>query len=108
MGVENKLTFRRRPVRLCSQRASEVFANILLLRYLIRMEGYAEVRELLGAEAARKLQKLRAGVAEIMTATGWPSHTVRGAMSGALKKKLGLEVTSEKVEDRGRVYKIAS
>ena len=27
-------------------------------------------------------------------------------MSGALKKKLGLEVTSEKVEDRGRVYRI--
>ena len=43
---------------------------------------------------------------EIMAATGWQSHTVRGAMAGALKKKLGLEVTSEKVEDRGRVYKL--
>lgn len=31
---------------------------------------------------------------------------MRGAMAGALKKKLGLEVTSEKVEDRGRVYKL--
>jgi len=31
---------------------------------------------------------------------------VRGAMAGALKKKLGLDVTSEKVEDRGRVYKL--
>ena len=30
----------------------------------------------------------------------------RGAMAGALKKKLGLEVTSEMVEDRGRVYKL--
>ena len=29
------------------------------------------------------------------------------AGSGTLKKKLGLEVTSEKVEGRGRVYKIA-
>jgi hypothetical protein len=27
-------------------------------------------------------------------------------MAGALKKKLGLEVTSEKVENRGRVYKL--
>ena len=28
-------------------------------------------------------------------------------MSGALKKKLGLTITSEKVEGRGRAYKIA-
>tara|TARA_B100001971_G_scaffold210955_1_gene237511 strand:- start:2310 stop:2828 length:519 start_codon:yes stop_codon:yes gene_type:complete len=47
-----------------------------------------------------------ATIEEIMAATGWQSHTVRGAMSGALKKKLGLEVTSEKVENRGRVYTI--
>ena len=47
-----------------------------------------------------------ATIEEIMAATGWQSHTVRGAMAGALKKKLGLEVTSEKVEDRGRVYKL--
>jgi hypothetical protein len=47
-----------------------------------------------------------ATIEEIMAATGWQSHTVRGAMAGALKKKLGLEVTSEKVENRGRVYKL--
>ncbi len=44
---------------------------------------------------------------EIVEATGWQVHSVRGAISGALKKKLGLAVTSEKVEDRGRVYRIA-
>jgi hypothetical protein len=43
---------------------------------------------------------------EIVAATGWQPHTVRGAIAGALKKKLGLEVTSEKVEGRGRVYKL--
>ena len=47
-----------------------------------------------------------ATIEEIIAATGWQSHTVRGAISGALKKKLGLEVTSEKVENRGRVYKL--
>jgi hypothetical protein len=47
-----------------------------------------------------------ATIAEIVAATGWQPHTVRGAMAGALKKKLELEVTSEKVEDRGRVYKL--
>ena len=41
-----------------------------------------------------------------MASTGWQSYTVRGAMAGALKKKLGLEVTSEKVVGRGRVYKL--
>jgi hypothetical protein len=47
-----------------------------------------------------------ATIEEIMAATGWRSHTVRGAMAGALKKKLGLNVVSEKDEARGRVYKI--
>lgn len=43
---------------------------------------------------------------EIVAATGWLSHTARGAMSGALGKKLGLVVTSAKEVDRGRVYRI--
>ena len=49
-----------------------------------------------------------ATIAEIAAATNWQPHTVRGAMSGALKKRLGLTITSEKVEGRGRTYKIAS
>jgi hypothetical protein len=44
---------------------------------------------------------------EIVAATGWLPHTARGAMSGALKKKLGLTITSEKVEGRGRCYRVA-
>ncbi len=44
-------------------------------------------------------------VAEIVTATGWQPHTVRGLFSGTLKKKLGLGLTSAQ-EDRGRVYRI--
>ncbi len=43
---------------------------------------------------------------EITTATGWLPHTARGAMSGALGKKLGLVVTSAKDGARGRVYRI--
>jgi hypothetical protein len=39
-------------------------------------------------------------------AVGWLSHTVRGAMAGALKKKLGLTITSDKIDGRGRVYRI--
>jgi hypothetical protein len=47
-----------------------------------------------------------ASIAEIVTATDWLPHTARGAIAGALKKKLGLNVVSEKDEARGRVYKI--
>jgi len=63
-----------------------------------------------GTKQATLIAMLRApegaNLEEIMAATGWQSHTVRGAMAGALKKKLGLDVTSEKVENRGRVYKL--
>jgi hypothetical protein len=37
-----------------------------------------------------------ASIQEMMEATGWQAHSVRGFMSGALKKRLGLEVVSEK------------
>ena len=47
-----------------------------------------------------------ATIDEIVVALDWRSHTVRGAIAGALKKKLGLEVTSEKVDGRGRVYRL--
>jgi Protein of unknown function (DUF3489) len=46
-----------------------------------------------------------ASVEDMMTATGWQAHSVRGAMSGALKKKLGLAIDSAKTET-GRVYRI--
>ena len=63
-----------------------------------------------GTKQATLIAMLRAPegatIEEIMAATAWPSHTVRGAMAGALKQKLGLEVTSEKVENGGRVYKL--
>lgn len=44
----------------------------------------------------------------IVAATGWQAHSARGAMSGALGKKLGLVVTSAKEDGRGRVYRISS
>ena len=47
-----------------------------------------------------------ATIDEAAAAMGWQSHTVRGALAGALKKKLGLTIGSEKVEGRGRIYKI--
>ena len=52
-------------------------------------------------------RKEGASIAEAVVATGWQPHSLRGAISGALKKKLGHAVNSDKVKGRGRVYRIA-
>jgi hypothetical protein len=60
---------------------------------------------------ARLIEMLKrakgATIDEIVEELEWQAHTVRGAIAGALKKKLGLDVISEKVQGRGRVYKLA-
>jgi Protein of unknown function (DUF3489) len=48
-----------------------------------------------------------ATIEAMMKVTGWQAHSVRGALSGAIKKNLGLNVVSEKTE-AGRVYRIAA
>jgi len=47
-----------------------------------------------------------ATIDELAKATVWQVHSVRGAISGVLKKRLGLAVASETTEKRGRVYRI--
>ena len=44
-------------------------------------------------------------IEELAATTGWQHHSVRGLLSGALKKRLGLKIASTK-EERGRVYRI--
>ena len=48
-----------------------------------------------------------ASIPQICEATGWQSHTVRGTFAGALKKKLGLAITSSKDQGAERVYRLA-
>ena len=48
-----------------------------------------------------------ATIAQICEVTGWQAHTVRGTFAGAFKKKLGLTITSDKVEGGERVYRTA-
>ena len=47
-----------------------------------------------------------ATIPQIIEVTGWQAHTVRGTFAGALKKKLGLNLVSDKGEG-DRVYRIA-
>jgi hypothetical protein len=47
-------------------------------------------------------------VAELGKATGWQAHSVRGFMSGTLKKRKGLEIVSENDEKGVRRYRIAA
>jgi hypothetical protein len=48
-----------------------------------------------------------ASISEIVEVTGWLPHSIRGLISGALKKKLGLPITSEKQDGRGTVYTLS-
>ena len=64
-----------------------------------------------GSKAAKIIDLLKrpngATLAEIMKATDWQAHSVRGFISGSLGKKMGLIVVSAKREDGERVYSIS-
>ena len=47
-----------------------------------------------------------ASIQEMMNATGWQWHSVRGFLAGTVKKKLGFALTSFKPEDGVRRYRI--
>lgn len=47
-------------------------------------------------------------VEELQAATGWQAHSVRGFLSGTVKKKLGLTLSSDRTGDGPRRYRIGS
>ena len=47
-----------------------------------------------------------ATIAQMMADTGWQAHSVRGAISGMVRKRLGCEVITEKGADGQRAYRI--
>jgi hypothetical protein len=61
-----------------------------------------------GSKTAKILDMLRrpggASARELLKATGWQSHSLRGFLSGTVGKKMGLSLTSTKREDSERVY----
>ena len=63
-----------------------------------------------GSKTAKILDLLKrpggASSKELMKATGWLPHSVRGFLSGTVGKKMGLTVTSTKAEDGERTYSV--
>lgn len=49
-----------------------------------------------------------ASIEELMRATNWQQHSVRGFLAGTVKKKMGLAVTSSKADGELRRYRIAA
>jgi len=47
-----------------------------------------------------------ATIPEMMEATNWQQHSVRGFLAGTVKKKLGFTLTSKKIEGELRRYRI--
>ena len=47
-----------------------------------------------------------ASIEEMMQATDWQQHSVRGFLAGTVKKKLGFPLTSSKPKDGVRRYRI--
>ena len=63
-----------------------------------------------GSKTAKILDLLKrkdgATLADLMKATDWQAHSVRGFLSGTLRKKMGLDVASTKSEDGERRYSV--
>ena len=73
----------------------------------VREPSAAQARE--GSKKAQVLALLRteigATIEDLMSATGWQKHSIRGFLSGALNRK-GVTVESVKREDGERVYRV--
>ena len=65
-----------------------------------------------GSKTADVLAMLRqskgATLKQLMQATGWQAHSVRGFISGTLRKKMKLAVASTKGEDGQRRYSVTA
>ena len=74
----------------------------------VGVEGKPRTRD--NSKQATVIQMLQrpegATISQICQATGWQAHTVRGTFAGAFKKKLELNLTSDKADGGERIYRI--
>ena len=87
-----KPTTKPRPAKRRSQRAKKASSTR-------GVSKTAQVLDLLKRPGGATLQ-------ELMAATGWQPHSVRGFLSGTVRKKMGLAVNSSKGQDGDRTYSV--
>lgn len=115
-----KATARAQKPRVAASKGKANSKTTLAKRPAVGAKAAKKARKLAkakpeGARQGSKTEKIvellkRSGGAtltEIMKATGWQPHSVRGFISGTLGKKMGFKVASVKGENGERVYSIA-
>ena len=87
-----KATTKASPTKKRSQRAKKASSTP-------GVSKTAQVLDLLKRPGGATLQ-------ELMAATGWQPHSVRGFLSGTVRKKMGLAINSSKGQDGDRTYSV--
>jgi hypothetical protein len=94
-----------------ARRASTKTAKVAAVKKISSAPARADqpVRHRTGTKQARVIEVLMkpegATIGDIMKATHWQQHSVRGFFAGIIRKKLKLTLTSEAAE-AGRIYKV--
>ena len=107
-----KTTTKRAPARTQKTDAMPATATRRSPKSKVAAEG-ADQPEIAPVRGPTKLETLiellsrpeGATISDMMAATSWQAHSVRGAIAGALKKQRSLNVLSEATE-QGRTYRI--
>ena len=106
---------RRAPITPAALEAVIANAEIEALVIATEVKAHAETKTPRTRDNSKQAQVIAmlkrpegATIAQIMDATGWQAHTVRGTFAGAFKKKLGLDITSSKEAGGERVYHVAA
>jgi hypothetical protein len=102
----DRLPHRSRRVERRAAKAAAEAIDVVVSATVTEAAAPSLPRGKLGAIVALMRRPEGATVAQMSEATDWLPHSVRGALAGALKRKHGLTITSDKT-DAGRVYRIA-